>query len=145
MSKIYVVTTGQYSDYSIEAVFSSVAKAQKYCRYHNPYQENGLGEELKDCDYRIAEYDLDPETPNLPKDAVAFEVQMRRDGGTQMCSRIPFSCLAARPEVILYMDWMCTNVLARDEKHAVKIANERRTAVIALDKWSETRGEVVRL
>ena len=47
-TKIYIVTSGEYSDYSIEAVFSTVALAEYYI------QQNGT-----EC--RIEEYNLDEE------------------------------------------------------------------------------------
>lgn len=34
MDKIYIVTSGSYSDYHIEAVFKDKAKAEAYCKCH---------------------------------------------------------------------------------------------------------------
>ncbi len=47
-NKVYVVTSGEYSDYSIEAVFSTVGLAESYI------QQNGT-------DFRIEEYNIDEE------------------------------------------------------------------------------------
>lgn len=47
-NKVYVVTSGEYSDYSIEAVFSTVGLAESYI------QQNGT-------EFRIEEYNLDEE------------------------------------------------------------------------------------
>ena len=45
-NNIYIITSGDYSDYSIEAVFSTREKAEEYLQYH-------------DDEYRIEEYELD--------------------------------------------------------------------------------------
>lgn len=48
--KIYVVTSGEYSDYCIEAVFTDKEKAKLYCAAHEKYT----------ADYpRIEEYDTE--------------------------------------------------------------------------------------
>lgn len=47
-NKVYVVTSGEYSDYSIEAVFSTVGLAESYI------QQNGT-------EFRIEEYNIDEE------------------------------------------------------------------------------------
>ena len=45
-NKAYVVTSGSYSDYRIEAVFSTREKAEEYLQYN-------------DDEYRVEEYELD--------------------------------------------------------------------------------------
>ena len=32
MSKIYVITSGNYSDYGIDAIFDNIEMAKKFCR-----------------------------------------------------------------------------------------------------------------
>lgn len=39
MTKVYIVTSGEYSDYSIKKVFSSLEKAEKYCARVNVKDE----------------------------------------------------------------------------------------------------------
>ena len=34
MAKIYIVTSGEYSDYAIDAVFSTEEKAHEYIQQH---------------------------------------------------------------------------------------------------------------
>ena len=46
--KIYIVTSGEYSDYGIDAVFTTKEKAVKYVEQHGTY-------------YKIEEYNLDEE------------------------------------------------------------------------------------
>lgn len=52
MDKVYIVTDGEYSDYSIRACFSNKEKAEEYIKI---LQENGLDR----YSARIEEYDLD--------------------------------------------------------------------------------------
>lgn len=54
MKKVYVVTSGEYSDYRIEKVFSSMSKAHMYS--------------LLDPDRRVEEYDVDDMELNVVSD-----------------------------------------------------------------------------
>ena len=54
MSKIYLVTEGCYSDYTVRAAFSRVEKAEEFA-----YQINGPG--LVSSELRIEVYPLDPD------------------------------------------------------------------------------------
>ena len=38
MSKVYVITSGEYSSYCIEKIFLDKIKAEKYCKYHRNFQ-----------------------------------------------------------------------------------------------------------
>lgn len=53
-NKVYIVTEGEYSDYGIEAVFSTKEKANEYVQQHG-----------SDC--RIEEYDIDQEVKRESK------------------------------------------------------------------------------
>jgi hypothetical protein len=66
--KVWIVTTGCYSDFSIERVFSSEEKGDEYC--------STLGEyERRDC--RVNEWDVDaPFTP----DEVSWNIWFHADG-----------------------------------------------------------------
>lgn len=46
MEKVYIVTSGEYSDYTIEAVFATREKAEEYVEAHG-------------ADYRVEEYQVD--------------------------------------------------------------------------------------
>lgn len=63
MAKIYIVTSGDYSDYTINAVFSTKEKAEEYVQQHG-------------TDYRVEDYDIDEE---INKEAKIWEVKMRFD------------------------------------------------------------------
>lgn len=49
MAKIYIVTSGEYSDYSIKAVFSTKEKAHKYIQQHG----TGFSIEIFDIDEEV--------------------------------------------------------------------------------------------
>ena len=52
--KIYIVTSGEYSDYTIERVFSTKEKANEFIQQHG-------------TDYRIEEYVVDEEIKKRTK------------------------------------------------------------------------------
>ena len=63
MAKIYIVTSGEYSDYCIQAVFSTKKKADEYRQQHG-------------TDFSIEVFDIDEE---VKKEMKVWEVKMRFD------------------------------------------------------------------
>ena len=63
MNKVYIVTSGEYSDYQIDAVFSTEEKAREYIQQHG-------------SDYRIEVFDIDEE---VKKGKKIWRVEMRFD------------------------------------------------------------------
>lgn len=63
MAKIYIVTSGEYSDYGINAVFSTMKKAQEFRQQHG-------------TDFSIEIFDIDEETK---KETKIWIVEMRFD------------------------------------------------------------------
>ena len=61
MEKAYVVTSGDYSDYSIERVFSTRKMAEDFCDRH-------------DDSYRVEEYCVDKDLP--PRETQVFKVSI---------------------------------------------------------------------
>lgn len=53
--KVYIVTTGSYSDYSIKGVFSSVSKANQYIEKCRAFEECWLDKDFNS----IEEYEMD--------------------------------------------------------------------------------------
>ena len=134
---VYVVTQGDYSDYRIKAVFSTKPLAQGYIDIHVKYNKYDDGM----C---IEEYNL-----NKPrKFEVGLQVRMKEDG----------SVVEVKPTVIedgkdvgfRFFDFVTPKnlvwiVVTDDEERAVKVVNEKRTQVIALDLWGndkKVRGRV---
>lgn len=63
MAKIYIVTSGDYSDYCIQAVFSTMKRAQEYRQQHG-------------TDFSIEIFDIDEE---VKKETKIWRVVMRFD------------------------------------------------------------------
>ena len=131
MTKVYILTRGSYSDYSIVAVFSSLEKLNEFKLA------------IPDADYNdTEEYDINPDDAQMVNSGLAlWLVQMRHNGDVvsvrpRSRSYSSTSCLVygCRPEAMEFS--MIEDVVwARDEQHAVKIVNEKRIVLIALGRW----------
>lgn len=139
MKKVYAVNSGSYSDYQVDAIFSTREKAQEFMTA------------VPDSDYNaIEEYELDPGTADLiARGYSIFVVHMLRDGTTERVfhhdldtygvgnighsiwrrSTVPAYEGKNIPDVLVSLVW------AKTEQEAVKIANEHRAQMIATGKW----------
>jgi hypothetical protein len=120
--KIYVVTSGSYSDYSISDVFSTKEKAQAYIdAYGGGYNH-------------IEDYELDPEYKTAKPGYARYSVTMDRDGNVSRNTRCTAIGLVDEEDELYWNRWnnvfQCT-VEAKSDVHAVKIVNEKRTQYIA--------------
>ena len=126
-NKVYLVTSGTYSDYKVDAVFESEELANKFIRsFKESYEE-----------FMVEEYDLNPQEKQIRSGFYAFFVRMQKDG----------DCIKVEKESSYYgfggdrtygfdvNKNLYNHVFAKDEKHAIKITNEKRTELIALNKW----------
>lgn len=123
--KIYIVTSGEYSDYSIDAVFTTKEKAVDYVEQHG-------------TDYNIEEYNLDEEVEKKTQLwCIVFRVE-----DVKLCEACPSSCCdgnkvldtcsvfesfgyrGAESYIRFYVD-------ADSMDRAVKVASERFAAVKA--------------
>lgn len=125
---IYIVTSGEYSDYKIEAVFTDESVADDFAADgpDRQVEEWGVDDYRKRGDRRVGHY-----------------VAIARDGSVLDARALPFD---GEPTTF---DGPCYNpeyfftdrglvglhVWARDEKHAIKIVNEKRTQLIANNEW----------
>lgn len=138
MATVYLVTDGDYSDYHVLGVYSAKDKAEHAAKLY------AVG------DNRIEEYELD-EMPDAPPGMFRWQVDMDRGGNTIYTRHITvivgYNDSDWRPgpgtgrrenrkdsEYISFFVW------ARDESHAVKVANERRTRLIADGEWTTNWG-----
>lgn len=149
MPTIYLATSGCYSDYAIEAAFSTEAAAEEFCRFHNKNpdeEEDGYG-------YRVEPVELDHwNRPTVPIGRYPFEVEITRDGNIKDIEQISLAVATKAVEPDQYSHEFVTNEIiftatnegvqyavmqmwARDKNHAVKIAGERRTRLLALNQW----------
>jgi hypothetical protein len=138
---LYLVTDGDYSDRHVDSVFSTKEAAQKWIETLVP-------------DGEIEEFELDPDIArfNIPPGMKPFRVCMDRNGDNAearhlgACGEVPDPCEIYRKgkwEIHILKEYkkagftetIQTFMFARDEKHAIKIANERRTGLIASGEW----------
>jgi hypothetical protein len=123
--KVYVVTSGCYSDYGIEAVFDSMELAQNFISlYKNVGDLNG-----------IEEYDLSPYELQVKDGLIGFNIKMDKNGDTDWIDKfIPNNIFTVYYEIdsrgVFYF-----HLLAKDEKTAIKICNEKRVTSIAFGEY----------
>ena len=121
MTTIYVVTEGCYSDYSICGVYSTKEKAEHA--------------KVVWLDSDIEEYELDD--LESKSNMFFYEVQMDVNGNTRKVSKTRPTIDAWWPCGGMQGDGFCSFFMwADNEKHAVKIANERRVQLIASNDWT---------
>jgi hypothetical protein len=137
---VWVIERGEYSDYRVMGVFSSKENAERVAEAINAADSYSTA--------TIAEWQLDPVVGELAKGFKPYYVRMHKDG--QVESVRPSSMWTyemggrvnewEREEAPAYKgaglpNLLCVDTWARDEKHAVKIANEHRIQWLALGKW----------
>lgn len=121
--KIYIVTSGEYSDYHIEAVFTTKEKAVEYVEQHGTY-------------YDIEEYDLDKEVEKKTQLwSIVFCIE---DGKFDEANPISYNknkdvdtCYVEERFGDGKMYYIIFLVYADSMNRAVKIARERFAAVKA--------------
>ena len=136
--KVYVVTKGYYSDYHIVAIFDN-KKAAQNCAFN--HGEDGMLTDSDEMDTAVEEWEVNSKQKReIPR----WQVCINREGSTSI-GRIPtddsyylkdgyFSFHSVSysgvdgPHLVL-------GVTAPDAPHAVKIANEKRSAFIAAGYW----------
>ena len=122
----YVVTRGEYSDYQVIAVFTQESLAKEMARLY--------GREAM-----IEKRPLD-EVPKHPPGYLYYRVYISRNGDTEVERNNPPWTPAEEVAWRVLKDCYggtrkVTYCWALEEKHAAKIANERRTALIAQGGW----------
>lgn len=124
--KIYIVTSGCYSDYTIERVFSTKEKANEFIQQHG-------------TDYRIEEYVVDEE--KVKKEEKIWDVEIDIDDNSVIQS-IPRNFLCREEGTCEHHEYFQNDVVdlyvkADSMDKAIKIAKERYFAIKANDYiWS---------
>lgn len=129
---IYIVTSGSYSDYKIHAVFLDKNAAAAYLAEHDPLGPyNDVG-----C---IEPWPIGPLV--APQGMKAFLVAMDTHGTIHAAySDTDLIRLAWLNETEVRANaedtWFQTHMFARSREHAIKIANERRSILLGLERWT---------
>ena len=141
MKSVWVIEQGSYSDYRVVGVYSSKRNAQLVC--------DAINTGGHDDEATVAKWPVDQSVLEVSRGYKRFIVTMLRDGtvedirGPEAISSYDMSStlrIWRRTQAPAYKgkgipDALNGSVLAKDEKHAIKIANEQRTQMIALGKW----------
>lgn len=123
--KLYLVTKGQYSDYSVVGVYSTADKAAAAACVYTDANE-------------IDEIDLDPESP-WPVGLRRYRVWMSMDGAKSSVFQTDPSVVDHQPAVTGYnKSEVLFHLWASDEQHAAKIASEQRAQMIVAGNWPPT-------
>ena len=126
--KLYVVTSGQYSDYHIVAIFTDKKAANKY------------NKEMLLSENTVLTMNSDV-VPKTPVGLYPYFVEMKYDGTVVSVLRKsseyfndPWAYVTdyGRRDAINQMQ---SYVWAKNKKHAIKITNEKRTIMIAKNEW----------
>ena len=120
------MTNGSYSDYHIIGVFDKEDKAERI---------------KEQFEAKIEEYTLNPDIPQKPKGYTVYDIRMRKNGDVSCISgfRYDWTENLGIPEIKIHndVDVMQIQCFAKNEKHAIKIANEKRAELIANNQWGE--------
>lgn len=124
MKTLYLLTRGSYSDYAVVGIFSTDEKRKEFMNL------------VPGSEYNEEEIVLDPVIPEFVKGRSFFTVTMSKTGHV-ICP--PYSSESQYFQTQYWFldrqDKITVEVWAKDSDHAVKIANEIRTRLIALDQW----------
>lgn len=137
VKNVYIVTRGEYSDYGMEAVFSTKKLAEKYLtalgiiRYQSDKGEISYSRGNYDT-YYIEEWPINANLNNLKSGKIPFLVSMNREGKALQVSKN----VIGNDAFLLNYNKILKTVWAKDEKHAVKIVNEKRVQMIANGDWN---------
>lgn len=122
MTAVYLVTAGDYSDYSILAAFSTRERAEEYAK-SRAREDAG-----------VEEWELDEAQPHVP----VVNVAMDADG---VVSSIYAS--TCEPREIGFMRYIQNRLYWRvatdDEVQAVKVVNETRATILAHNAWGDAQ------
>lgn len=116
---VYVVTRGSYSDYGIVGIYSTRELAQAFMNASKPVNYDDYND--------IEEYELDQFKSKIEQGLICYWTVMQRDGSNATAKR-----WHVHNDFRYYppSNQFSGTVWAKDEEHAIKIANERRIAYL---------------
>ena len=129
LQAVFLVTRGDYSDYRVCAVFTEKPLAEKYI---DSFKGNSYEA------FRIENYTLNPYHYELKNDYKPFFLRMTKEGNCTEINVKDSSYGFEDEDVDFGFDVnknMYISIFAKDETHAIKIANEKRVQLIAENRW----------
>ena len=141
---VYVVTSGEYSDYRINGMFSTEVKAQEFIEVNKEKRKKHSSYYYDDFN-DIEEYELDCSDKYFPLINQGYEyyyVAMEKDGNSNVNEHYIFhfheSFEIIKPTYKPGLkSFLQCYLWAKSPEHAVKIANEKRAQLIANGEWDE--------
>lgn len=122
MKKVYIITKEEYSDYRIVGVLS----------------DKNLAEHIaKKTEGKVEEWEVN--TLSTDENYDIYIIRMNKKGDTVEISK-NVSIIKIDETGFDVNNNMWTIMIAKDEKHAIKIANERRIKLLAENKWEYKYG-----
>ena len=126
---VYLVTDGDYSDYQVLGVFSTLERATRYKELYNAQND-------------IVILTLDPAHPPVVAEGMLpWSVVICKDGTIGKLDRSAATEAPTRARWMPFRFWtmdeygIIVHCWARDAAHAVKIAGDIRTQVLAHQSW----------
>lgn len=130
-NKVYIITSGEYSDYTIERCFSTAKQAREFC-------------DRFDDRYRVEVFIIDDVLP--PKEESVFTVEMFI--GTKKIRDVSTGCELQDGELNVSQGGKVIRfgIKTDSRKRAIKVASERYDQVFALEstKYPYLRVDIVR-
>jgi len=133
MDRVYIVTSGYYSDYMICAAFSTLEKAQEY-------MDKDKDEEHGDGSAQIEIYLLDCEKPvsitnvQMLKDGTVLETETKESDSRLDIGLYNYYAVKPGKYDEMYISW---NVETDSVERAIKIVNEKRAQILAANAWGD--------
>lgn len=128
LKKVYLVTTGDYSDYRVVSVCSNKEQAEALSK-HPPINRD------------IEDFLIDQYRESVSAGRVLYFIEMLRSGDTIKCvikdgSGFDFPDVGGIwvNDIVKYQKGITGCFFGKDEQHAIKVANEFRLRMIAEGK-----------
>ncbi len=131
MATVWAVSRGRWSDYGVVAIFSTREKAERFL----PVAADGRSSYDEAF---IEEFALDPFIIEAREGWRMWTIRMEKDGDvleTWKASVSSEDIISGRRHIFDLSGNLVVSCMATDEPHAIKIANELRGQLLALDQW----------
>lgn len=131
---VYLLAAGEYSDYHVVGVFSDMGKAHRLIKDYPNEGWHEIHEVVVDC------------ADAIPTGLKLHYVRMEYNGNSNIYRSVPDMYMKDIEDYKLRLNTENSRhivlegyVLAKDKRHAAKIANEKRAQLIASGAWSKLK------
>lgn len=133
--KVYVVTSGQYSEYGIWGVFSTKETAQKFIsdRRELHKDDNLYYDNFNDID----EYEVDQLNKIIERGYKSYIGSMDSDGNIINIEEYSKDVDVAVNSFNIIKNELRFSIVARSQEHAIKIANDKRVQFLLNNMFND--------